>query len=127
MAYTYHHLKRNEHAGCEGDRYSASEQTIEFRGRTVLCQYVDATAVNFCTASGTSYVGSINVKGYVLRWKYAVDHAGDAVSELEPVTDKEERLALSEKLWPGPGRSRVQFSDGPQQETRLPGMKEGGQ
>ena len=113
MTYIYQHLKRDEHVGYEGDRYSASEQTIEFRGRMVLCQYVDATSVNFCTASGTSYVGSIHVKGYVLQWKHAVNEAGECLSVLEPIKDPRERYALSEQLWPGPGRSRVQFSDGP--------------
>ncbi|MFC2000670.1 hypothetical protein ACFLXE_07980 [Chloroflexota bacterium] len=101
MTQVYTHLDRDEHVGDEGRRYSASESTLEYRGREVLYQYVDAYGVTFCTGNYVSYVGSINVKGYVVRWKYGINENGEALSEIEPVTDKEEQREISALLWPG--------------------------
>jgi hypothetical protein len=110
MTYVYAHLSRDEHAGFEGDRYSATERTLQYRGRTVLYQYADAVGVTFCTGTGAPYVGSLNVKGYVVKWKYGTDETGEALSEIEPITDAQERREISELLWPGGGSYRVNFS-----------------
>lgn len=111
MGYVYRHLERDEHIGEEGNRYSASEFVIEYGGRKVLYQYVDATTVSFCTASGVPYAGSIHVKGYVLKWKYGTDQTGAVISDIEPVVSDEDRKALRAMLWPGPGSHRVTFLD----------------
>lgn len=110
MTYIYRHLVRDEHVGPEGDRYSATEATMEYRGRQVLYQYVDAVGVTFCTAAGTPYVGSINVKGYVVRWKYDNNDGGEPLSEIEPIADKEQQRDISRLLWPGQGAHRVSYS-----------------
>ncbi len=110
VTYVYRHLPRDEHTGPEGNRYSATEGILEYQGRKVLYQYADALGVTFCTGTGAPYVGSINVKGYVVRWKYATDEAGDALSEIEPIADREVQKAISSLLWPEPRARRVTFS-----------------
>ena len=97
----YTHLDRDEHVGDEGRRYCATENTIEYQGRQVLYQYVDSHGVTFCTGNYVPYVGSINVKGYVVRWKFGTDEDGNALSEVEPITNKEEQQEISARLWPG--------------------------
>ncbi|RLC93322.1 MAG: hypothetical protein DRI39_06035 [Chloroflexi bacterium] len=109
MTYVYAHLSRDEHVGPEGDRYSATEQTLLYRGRTVLYQYVDAVGVTFCTATGAPYTGGINVKGYVVKWKYDTNENGEPLSEIEPITDPQQQAEISQLLWPGPGAHRVNF------------------
>jgi len=108
MTQIYTHIDRDEHVGAEGRRYSATENTLEFRGRQVLYQYVDAFGVTFCTGSYVPYIGSLNVKGYVVRWKYGTNENVEALSEIEPMTDKEEQQEISALLWPSRS-SRVNF------------------
>ena len=110
MTFVYQHLPRDEHVGAEGDRYSATEMTLDYHGKTVLYQYTDAVGVTFCTASGSPYVGGMNVKGYVIRWKYGTGEAGLAISEIQPITDSDERREVGNLLWPGHGASRVTFT-----------------
>ena len=52
----------------------------------------------------------MNVKGYVIRWKYGTNEEDESLSEIEPVTDKKERQEISQLLWPSiNGTSRVTF------------------
>jgi len=101
MTSLYTHLERDEHVGDEGRRYSATENTLEFRGRSVLYQYVDSFGVTFCTGDYVPYVGTINVKGYVIRWKFATNEEGQPLTEVEPITDRQEQEELTSLLWPG--------------------------
>ena len=43
---------------------------------------------------GTGGCGFALVPGYVLRWKASTNEKGEPVSEIEPVTDDEEKQAL---------------------------------
>jgi len=89
---------------------TSTEHTLEYKGRKVLYCYAEASAISFCSASGASYAGNMNVKGYVVRWKYGTNEKGEAVSEIEPVTDKKEQEEISHILWPGMNScSRVSF------------------
>jgi len=107
--YTYAHPPRDP--VLDEKRFTTStEHTLEYRGRKVLYSYAEASAISFCSASGASYAGNMNVKGYVVRWKYGTNEEGEALSEIEPIIDKKEQEEISQLLWPGMNsRSRVSF------------------
>ncbi len=89
---------------------TSTEHTLEYKGRKILYLYTEASAINFCSASGASYAGNMIVKGYVVRWKYGENESGEALSEIEPVSDKKEQEEISQLLWPGlSSSSRVSF------------------
>ena len=94
MNYVYAHLPQNEDIGFEGRSYSVAEGLLEFRGRRVLYLCVEASDVTFCDQSYASRLVSVNVKGYVTRWKYASNERGQPLSEIEPISDGEEQRAI---------------------------------
>src|SRR5512139_1522939 len=87
---------------------TSTEHLLEYKGRQVLYSYAEASAISFCSASGANYAGNITVKGYVVRWRYGANEKGEALSEIEPVTDGRDQEEISRILWPGPN-SRVSF------------------
>lgn len=112
MSYVYVHPPVDD--GLEERRFSLSEGILEYRGRQVLYHYSEATSVNFCTASGSPFVGNIHVRGYVLRWKYGTDASGQALSQIEPIVDEQERREIRSLLWPSrDSQSRVLFQAAP--------------
>jgi len=89
---------------------TSTEHTLDYKGRRVLYNYAEATAISFCSASGASYAGNMIVKGYVVRWKYGTDEKGRSLSEIEPITNKREQQEISQLLWPSSSTSsRVSF------------------
>jgi hypothetical protein len=89
---------------------TSTEHTLEYKGRKVLYCYAEATAISFCSASGANYAGNMIVRGYVVRWKYGTNEDGEALSEIQPITDKTEQQDISRLLWPGMNSSsRVSF------------------
>lgn len=98
MKNVYAHLPQNEDIGFEERSYSVTEGLLEYQGRSVLYLHVDASDVTFCDRSYASHLVSINVKGYVTRWKYETNEKGEALSEIEPVTDDEGKRAISDLL-----------------------------
>jgi hypothetical protein len=109
MTYVYRHGPPQEDVGSEGKQYSITEGILEYQGRKVLYQYVEALGVSFCTVTGAAYVGNINVKGYVVRWKYGSNEKGEALSEIQPVSDVREQQEIGKLLWPTCGTPRVNF------------------
>jgi hypothetical protein len=108
MAYVYAHPPQD--SLLDERRFTLSEGLLEYQGRKVLYHYAEAAYVTFCTGSGTPWVGSISVKGYVVRWKYGTNDKGEALSEIEPITDLKEQREISGLLWPGTSdSSRVSF------------------
>ncbi len=90
---------------------TSTEHTLEYKGRKVLYCYAEASAISFCSASGANYAGNMTVKGYVVRWKYGANDKGEALSEVEPITDKQEQEEISHILWPSMNSSsRVSFA-----------------
>ncbi len=89
---------------------STTEGTLEYKGRKVLYNYAEASAISFCSASGANYAGNMNVKGYVIRWQFGTNENGEALSEIQRITDKKEQEEVRQILWPGSGGiSRVNF------------------
>lgn len=121
MAYIYVHPPTDD--GLEERRFSLSEGILEYRGRQVLYHYSEATSVSFCTASGSPFVGNIHVRGYVLRWKYSTDNNGQALSQIEPVIEEQERQEIRSLLWPSrDGHSRVLFESEQESPLRSQGV-----
>jgi hypothetical protein len=91
-------------------RFTLSEGLLEYQGRKVLYHYSEAVGVTFCTGTGAPFTGNINVRGYVVRWKYGANDNGEDLSEIEPITDQKEQKEISRLLWPSPNDfSRVNF------------------
>ena len=109
MSYIYAHLPVDENIGFSERSYTISEEKIEFREREVLCLYVTASEITFCDGRYASYLGTVNAKGYILKWKYALNEKGDELSEIESVENDEERLELSDILRARYGVSNVTF------------------
>ena len=107
--YVYAHLPQNEDIGFEGRSYSVTEGLLEYRGRRVLYLYVEASDVTFCDCSYASRLVSVNVKGYVTRWKYESNERGEALSEIEPISDEEEQRAIRDLLRASHNVSAVNF------------------
>jgi len=109
MTFVYRHCPRQEDIESEGRQYSITEGILDYQGRKVLYQYVEALGVSFCTVTGAAYVGNINVKGYVVKWKYGSNEKSEALSEIQPVSDAREQQEIGKLLWPTCGTPRVNF------------------
>jgi len=109
MSYLYAHLPQNEDIGFQGRSYSVTEGLLEYRGRMVLYLCVEASDITFCDRSYASHLGGINVKGYVVRWRYGTNEGGEPLSEIEPITDDEEKRAIRDLLRDSHNISVVNF------------------
>lgn len=98
MKYAYAHLPPDQDIGFDSRSYSVTEALLEYKGRQVLYLHVVASDITFCDRSYASHLVSLNVKGYVAKWKYVSDESGVAVSEIEPVGDEEQRQEIREIL-----------------------------
>jgi hypothetical protein len=109
MKYVYTHVTEGEDIGFEGRSYSITEGLLEYRGRKVLYLNSEASGVSFCDRSYAMHLGSINVKGYVVRWKYGTNEKGEALSEIESVMDEEEQREISKLVRTSYNISNVRF------------------
>jgi len=108
MAYVYAHPIRDP--VLEEKRFTLNEELLDYQGRKVLYHYAEASNITFCTGTGVSWLGSMSVKGYVVRWRYGSNENGEALSEVEPITDPVEQREIRGLLWPGTSdASRVSF------------------
>ena len=98
MKYVYAHVTEGEDIGFDGRSYKIAEELLDYKGRKVLYLNSEASGVSFCDRSYAMHLGSINVKGYVVRWKYGTNEKGEALSEIEPITEKEEQQKISKIL-----------------------------
>ena len=95
MGFQYVHLPEDTDIGFDERSYSVTEGLLEFQGRKILYLLVDATDVTFCDRSYACHLASINVKGYVVDWKYGTDESGQAISVIEPVENEADRREIS--------------------------------
>ena len=98
MASIYIHLPQGEDIGPEGRSYSITEDIFEYKGRKILFLYVTASEISFCDRNYAAHLANVNVKGYILKWKYGENEKGEMLSEIEPITDKKDERAISELL-----------------------------
>lgn len=109
MTYVYTHLPQEEDIGPEGRSYTVEEGILDYRGRKVLYLCVEAYSATFCDGSYVPHLGSINVKGYVVRWKYGRGEGGEEFSEIEQVSDEWERKEIKDLLRASHNTARVDF------------------
>jgi hypothetical protein len=109
MKQVYLHVAEGEDIGFEGRSYRIAEGLLDYKGRKVLYLKAEASAVSFCDRSYAYHLGSINVKGYVVRWKYGTNENGETLSQIEPVTDEAEQREISGLLKSGYNMSTVGF------------------
>ncbi|UCG83778.1 MAG: hypothetical protein JSW38_02890 [Dehalococcoidia bacterium] len=109
MNYIYTHLPQDEDIGFLERSYSVIEGTLEYDGREVLYLLVDASDVTFCDRSHASHLASVNVKGYVVRLKYEMSEAGEAMSEIEPIVAEGDKKAITDILRARHNISAVNF------------------
>jgi hypothetical protein len=109
MTYIYAHQPQGEDIGFEGRSYSLAENLLEYKGRKVLYLNTEASAISFCDRSYATHLGSIIVKGYVLKWKTGANEKGEPLSEIEPVTDELEQREISKLLRDGYNIATVRF------------------
>lgn len=109
MSYIYEHLPEGEDIGFEERSYSLTEGLLDYKGRKILYLKVEASAITFCDRSYAPHLGSINVRGYVLRWKYGTSGKREQLSEIEPVMSEEERQEITRILKETYNMSNVRF------------------
>jgi hypothetical protein len=98
MKYVYTHVPEGEDIGFEGRSYRIAEELLDYQGRKILYLNSEASGVSFCDRSYAMHLGSTNVKGYVVRWKYGTNEKGETLSEIEPVTDEGEQREINKLL-----------------------------
>lgn len=110
MRYDYVHLPEGEDIGPTGRAYGVFEGILTYEGRRVLFLDVEARGASFCDGSHAAHVGGINVKGYIMKWKYRKNERGEPISHIEPIerdTDRRELASIIEAKY---GTSQITFS-----------------
>lgn len=97
--YTHQELNRDIIAP-SGYYTPLNEMRLPVDGREVLC--VENQTVIDSSCCGVADFCSTTVPGYIVRWHYEKDRAGNPVSEVEPVADDAARDRIR-KLLRGPG------------------------
>ena len=98
VKYVYVHITEGEDIGFEGRSYRIAEELLDYQWSKVLYLNSEASGVSFCDRSYAMHLGSISVKGYVVRWKYGTNAKGETLSEILPVTDESEQREISKLL-----------------------------
>lgn len=109
MSYVYIHLPEDRDIGFDGRSYSIKEGILEYRGRRLLYLNAEASAVSFCDRSYAYHLGSVNVKGYAIRWKFGANEKGEMLSEIEPVNEETEKQEIVKLLRANQNVSAVYF------------------
>ena len=109
MSCVYIHLPEDRDIGFDGRSYSIKEGILEYGGRKVLYLNAEASAVSFCDRSYAYHLGSVNVKGYVVRWKFGANERNEMLSELEPINDETEKQEIAKLLRANQNVSAVHF------------------
>jgi hypothetical protein len=105
----YTHLPEDRDIGFDGRSYSIKEGVLEYRGRRLLYLNTEASAVSFCDRSYAYHLGSINVKGYIMRWKFGTNEKGEMLSEIEPIDEETEKQEIIKLLRTNQNVSAVHF------------------
>ena len=109
MKQIYAHVIEGDDIGFEGRSYRITEGLLDYQERKVLYLNSEASGVSFCDRSYAMHLGSINVKGYVVRWKYGTNEKGETLSEIEPITDEDEQREISKLIRASYNVSTVRF------------------
>jgi hypothetical protein len=90
----YAHLKVNEDVTTIAGYYTPlKEVRLKYNGKEVL--YVVGRAVIESSCCGVGHWGYVQVPGYVINWQNRANETGKPVSDIEPISDKTAREAIS--------------------------------
>lgn len=109
MSYIYEHMPEDKDIGFEERSYKVTERLLEYKNRKVLYLNAEAAGVSFCDRSYAMHLGSIIVKGYVVRWKFGTNEKGAPLSEIEPVKSEAEQQEISKLLRDGYNIATITF------------------
>ena len=110
MTYEYVHLPQGEDIGPEGRAYRATETVLEHNEKHILFLNSEASEISFCDGRYASSLSSINVKGYVVNWKYKEGEHGKPISHIEPVRDETAQEEITRILQAQYGGSQIVFT-----------------
>ncbi len=96
--YDYVHLPAEEDIDPQGRTYRAFEAVLAYQDRQVLFLEVESSGVGFCCGTYADHVSGINVKGYIVNWKYKETEHGEPISCIEPVASQTEQGEIREIL-----------------------------
>ena len=109
MTTTYVHLPQEEDIGPEGRSYSITENVINHNGRELFFLYVLASEISFCDRNYAPHIANINVKGYVVKWKYISNEKGETISEIDQINDSADRRTITDFLHTNYSVSTINF------------------
>ncbi len=91
-----HQELEKEVKSISGSYTLVEEGCLSYRGREVL--YVVGSAVVDSSCCGVGGCRFINIPGYVVSWKREKDVSGLPVSEIDPITEEDERKEIKNLL-----------------------------
>ena len=104
----YTHLPINEDVTTIAGYYTPRKEVrLKYNDKEVL--YVVGQAVIESSCCGVGSWGYVLVPGYIINWQNKINEAGLPVSEVEPVSDKTVRDAISRIIKEVESISRVEF------------------
>jgi len=110
MVKDYVHLPVNEEVNYVTGWYEPErEESIQVNGDEVLYVIGSASLESSCVGGGRDWRYAL-VPGYVRRFKYQQNPEGLWVSEVEPISDREERRRITRILEGKESIGRVDFS-----------------
>ena len=107
MVSSYTHLPEEEDIGPEDRCYRAQEEIIDYKGRQVLCLHVEAWGVTSCCGGYASHIATTYIAGYIVHWKHRTNENGEALSEVERISDQAELSEIKHILQEAYGRAEV--------------------
>ena len=93
------HISQDEDIGFDERPYRiVGEDRLEYEGREILYFIVESTNFTCCDQILTSQLATVRVVGYIVRWKYGTNEKGEAISEIEPIKDREAQQEITKIL-----------------------------
>ena len=92
------HLEEDEDTGSLDRDYRITEGRLQYKGREVLYVISETAGFTCCDGSYSPRLETVNVIGYVVRWKYGTNEKGMPVSEIEPINEKDTKQEIREIL-----------------------------
>jgi hypothetical protein len=93
--YTHQELHSEVRTISGGYSY-VKEEILSYKGKDVLCVIGEGHVDNSCCGVGGCIF--IDIPGYMLSWKSGKDESGLDVSDVEPVSDPEEKSEIASLL-----------------------------
>lgn len=95
MIRDYIHAELGKEVNALSGYYTAvDEKKVPYNGREVLCLIGEYVTHGYCC--GRSESSYAQIAGYIVKWKSKQDKNGVPISEVEPITNEQEKRELTE-------------------------------